>query len=181
VNEQKISEKNNVREERKEKMQDPIADLITAYHEFNAAVIDELHEEPSALEFMRYVAKNRPFVVRGGAKEWKACESWDAAYLSDVMRSEDVQVAVTPYGYVALKKESPSYGVSCLVLFLFSYVAISLFVDNDLVMQTELSSWTTARCCSSNHTRPKRISSTSCNTYSKTVQRPFPRRLRSGM
>jgi hypothetical protein len=90
--------------ERTKKMspQDPIADLITAYHEFNATVIDELHEEPSALEFMRYVAKNRPFVVRGGAKAWKACESWDAAYLSDVMRSEDVQVAVTPYGYVGL-------------------------------------------------------------------------------
>lgn len=80
--------------------QDPIADLITAYHELNASVIDELHEEPSALEFMRYVAKNRPFVVRGGAKSWKACESWDAAYLSDVMRREDVQVAITPYGYV---------------------------------------------------------------------------------
>jgi jumonji domain-containing protein 7 len=81
-------------------MQDPVAGLITTYHELNATVIDELHEEPSALEFMRYVAKNRPFVVRGGAKSWKACESWDAAYLSDVMRSEDVQVAVTPYGYV---------------------------------------------------------------------------------
>jgi jumonji domain-containing protein 7 len=81
---------------------DPIADLITAYHEFNATAIDELHEEPSALEFMRYVAKNRPFVVRGGAKSWKACEAWDATYLSEVMRSEEVQVAVTPYGYVAL-------------------------------------------------------------------------------
>jgi jumonji domain-containing protein 7 len=98
-------------------MQDPIADLITAYHDFNATVIDELHEEPSALEFMRYVAKNRPFVARGGAKEWKACESWDAAYLSDVMRSEDVQVAVTPYGYVALRKKIPSYSVSCFVSF----------------------------------------------------------------
>jgi jumonji domain-containing protein 7 len=81
---------------------DPIADLITTYHEFNATAIDELHEEPSALEFMRYVAKNRPFVVRGGAKSWKACEAWDATYLSEVMRSEEVQVAVTPYGYVAL-------------------------------------------------------------------------------
>ena len=116
-------------------MQDPIEDLITAYHEFNATVIDELHEEPSALEFMRYVAKNRPFVVRGGAKGWKACESWDAAYLSDVMRSEDVQVAVTPYGYVASGRKS--LHTACLVSYLFVVLntTISLFVD-DSVMQT---------------------------------------------
>lgn len=78
--------------------QDPIATLINTYHELNATVIDEFHEEPSALEFMRYVAKNRPFVVRGGAKSWKACEKWDAAYLAKVMKDEEVQVAVTPYG-----------------------------------------------------------------------------------
>jgi hypothetical protein len=107
-----------------EKMQDPIADLITAYHEFNATAIDELHEEPSALEFMRYVAKNRPFVVRGGAKGWKACESWDAAYLSGVMRSEDVQVAITPYGYVALKIPDRNFfrDSACLV---WSWVLLS--------------------------------------------------------
>ncbi|KAM0700748.1 hypothetical protein Q7P35_012469 [Cladosporium inversicolor] len=78
--------------------QDPIVDLITTYHELNATVVDEFHEEPSALEFMRYVAKNRPFVVRGGAKSWEAFEKWDAAYLADVMKDADVQVAVTPYG-----------------------------------------------------------------------------------
>lgn len=78
--------------------QDPIADLISNYHELNATVVDELYEEPSALEFMRYVARNRPFLVRGGAKSWKACETWDATYLAEVMKDEDVQVAVTPYG-----------------------------------------------------------------------------------
>ena len=78
--------------------QDPLADLITTYHELNATVVDEFREEPSALEFMRYVAKNRPFVVRGGAKSWEAFEKWDAAYLADVMKDADVQVAVTPYG-----------------------------------------------------------------------------------
>lgn len=77
---------------------DPIADLITGYHELNAPVVDEFREEPSALEFMRYVAKNRPFIVRGGASSWKAREDWDAAYLADVMQDEEVQVAVTPYG-----------------------------------------------------------------------------------
>lgn len=78
--------------------QEPIADLISNYHELNATVVDELYEDPSALEFMRYVAKNRPFVVRAGAKSWRACETWDAAYLAKVMKDEDVQVAVTPYG-----------------------------------------------------------------------------------
>ncbi|KAM0722345.1 hypothetical protein Q7P37_001786 [Cladosporium fusiforme] len=78
--------------------QDPIADLISTYHELNAPIVDEFHDEPSALEFMRYVAKNRPFVVRGGAKSWKACKEWDAAYLATVLQNEDVQVAVTPYG-----------------------------------------------------------------------------------
>jgi jumonji domain-containing protein 7 len=77
---------------------DPLADLITTYHELNATVVDEFHEEPSALEFMRYVAKNRPFVVRGGAKSWDACEKWNATYLADVMKNAEVQVAVTPYG-----------------------------------------------------------------------------------
>lgn len=78
--------------------QDNLADLITTYHELNATVVDEFHEEPSALEFMRYVAKNRPFVVRGGAKDWKARERWNAAYLAKVMKDAEVQVAVTPYG-----------------------------------------------------------------------------------
>ena len=78
--------------------QNPLADLITTYHELNATIVDELHEEPSALEFMRYVAKNRPFVVRGGAKSWEAFEKWDATYLAEVMKDADVQVAVTPYG-----------------------------------------------------------------------------------
>lgn len=76
----------------------PLADLITTYHELNASVVDEFREEPSPLEFMRYVAKNRPFVVRGGAREWKACRRWDAEYLKSVMAGESVNVAVTPLG-----------------------------------------------------------------------------------
>ncbi|KAK7910853.1 hypothetical protein PG985_013334 [Apiospora marii] len=44
---------------------DPIAELITTYNELNSSVVEELAEEPSPLEFMRYVARNTPFVVRG--------------------------------------------------------------------------------------------------------------------
>ncbi|CCC09961.1 hypothetical protein SMACR_02541 [Sordaria macrospora] len=77
---------------------DPIADLIVTYNELNSSHIEELHEEPSALEFMRFVARNTPFVVRGGAANWKATQTWTAEYLSNFLGDETVNVAVTPYG-----------------------------------------------------------------------------------
>ncbi|KAK4554411.1 hypothetical protein LTR86_008619 [Recurvomyces mirabilis] len=79
-------------------MGDPTASLIEAYHDLNANVVDEPEDEPSALEFMRYVANNRPFVVRKAAIEWQAFEKWDAAHLRKVMAGEDVKVAITPSG-----------------------------------------------------------------------------------
>lgn len=77
---------------------DPIADLLIAYDELNNSFIDELDEEPSALEFMRYVAQNRPFVVRNGAGDWEAIECWDAAYLTEKLGDQGVNVAITPFG-----------------------------------------------------------------------------------
>lgn len=79
-------------------MPDPIANAIDNYHDLNAAVVDELQGEPSPLHFMRYVAKNRPFVARRAADEWKAVQRWDAAYLKDVMGGQQVNIAVTPSG-----------------------------------------------------------------------------------
>ena len=79
-------------------MEDPISRLLETYHELNANVVDELHDEPSALEFMRFVAKNRPFVARQVAVEWQAFEKWDATYLRDVMGKQEVKVAMTPNG-----------------------------------------------------------------------------------
>ncbi|KAG9240571.1 cupin-like domain-containing protein [Calycina marina] len=77
---------------------DPTAELITTYNELNSPVIDELTEPPSALEFMRFVAKNRPFVVRGGASNWSAAETWNIATLKKWLKGQDVTVAVTPNG-----------------------------------------------------------------------------------
>ncbi|KAK0670497.1 putative phospholipase [Cercophora samala] len=77
---------------------DPIAELIENYNELNSSVIEELTEEPSPLEFMRYVAKNTPFVVRGAAKDWKATKDWNVNFLKDFLKDETVNVAVTPYG-----------------------------------------------------------------------------------
>lgn len=79
-------------------MADPIATLIETYHELNASVIDELDEEPSPLEFMRYVARNTPFIVRGAALNWTASKQWDARYLQEAMAGQQVNVAVTPLG-----------------------------------------------------------------------------------
>ncbi|KAF2838292.1 Clavaminate synthase-like protein [Patellaria atrata CBS 101060] len=75
-----------------------IAELITSYNELNFDSIDELSEEPSPLDFMRYVARNRPFVVRDGAATWTARKKWNKTYLKSAMGDSDVNVAITPFG-----------------------------------------------------------------------------------
>ncbi|KAK1070176.1 hypothetical protein LTR74_004328 [Friedmanniomyces endolithicus] len=79
-------------------MADPLTNLIGTYHELNAAVVDELDEQPSALEFMRHVAANRPFVVRRAIRDWPAFRKWDANYLRQLIGKEEVKVAITPLG-----------------------------------------------------------------------------------
>lgn len=76
----------------------PIETLLTTYNELNSASIETLYEEPSPLEFMRYVARNTPFVVRGAASSWKACQEWNAEYLKTALKDAQVNVAVTPFG-----------------------------------------------------------------------------------
>ncbi|KAF1826946.1 Clavaminate synthase-like protein [Dissoconium aciculare CBS 342.82] len=72
--------------------------LIETYHELNSSTVDELPTIPTALGFHRYVAKNRPFIVRNGARDWKATRLWNAKYLRETMRSRKVKVAITPLG-----------------------------------------------------------------------------------
>lgn len=83
-----------------EPVADPLAELLIGYNELNASVVDELLEEPSPLEFMRYVSKNTPFVVRGGASTWTATKTWNLRHLNDLLRDQTVNVAVTPKGFV---------------------------------------------------------------------------------
>lgn len=73
-------------------------DLIASYHDLNPTSIDVLSEEPSPLEFMRYVARNRPFVVKKGAADWKARKRWNVDYLKQVMEGQIVNVSLTPHG-----------------------------------------------------------------------------------
>lgn len=82
--------------------QDPITELLMSYNDLNGSSIEELFEEPSALEFMRFVARKRPFVIRRGASDWKATKSWSVSVLKDVLQNQSVNVAVTPKGYVII-------------------------------------------------------------------------------
>ena len=77
---------------------DPVVELLTTYNELNSSSIDELTEIPSALEFSRYVGRNRPFVVRQGARDWKAARIWNPKVLKERMRGMSDSVAVTPEG-----------------------------------------------------------------------------------
>lgn len=77
---------------------DKVRELIVSYNELNSSAIEELFEEPSPLEFMRFVAKNTPFVVRGGARDWPAARQWNVEYLREALRGHRVNVAITPYG-----------------------------------------------------------------------------------
>ena len=82
-------------------IQRAIANATETYHDLNANIVDELAEVPSPLEFLRFVHKNRPFIVRNAATEWDAYAKWDADYLRKVTGNQHVQVAITPYGYVS--------------------------------------------------------------------------------
>ena len=78
---------------------DPIITLLTTFSELNSSQIEELDELPSALEFMRYVSLNRPFVVRGGVSDWEAVQAWNIETLKKAMDGQMVNVAITPNGY----------------------------------------------------------------------------------
>ncbi|KAI9820976.1 MAG: hypothetical protein M1832_003448 [Thelocarpon impressellum] len=76
----------------------PLSALLTTYHDLNASQCAAFSAAPTPLEFMRHVALNRPFVVRGGAGEWPALRRWDEAYLRAKIGARSVEVAVTPDG-----------------------------------------------------------------------------------
>ncbi|KAG9514426.1 phospholipase A2, partial [Aureobasidium melanogenum] len=97
-------------QEKASKLDTAVRELITTYDELNPTVVDELWEEPSALEFLHYVARNRPFVVRKGAQDWTAVQKWDSHYLLNVLGHSLVNVAITPFGNAdaVLKEEDGS-------------------------------------------------------------------------
>ncbi|OAA45254.1 Transcription factor jumonji/aspartyl beta-hydroxylase [Beauveria brongniartii RCEF 3172] len=90
-------------------VKDAIEHLITTFGELNSSSIEELDCEPSPLDFMRYVARNTPFVVRGGASSWRAFNKWDKDYLLSALAGQSVNVAVTPHGNADAPTVSPAH------------------------------------------------------------------------
>ncbi|KAM3500032.1 hypothetical protein MY10362_006767 [Beauveria mimosiformis] len=90
-------------------IKDAIEHLITTFGELNSSSIEELDCEPSPLDFMRHVARNTPFVVRGGASSWRAFNKWDKDYLLSALAGQSVNVAVTPHGNADAPTASPAH------------------------------------------------------------------------
>jgi jumonji domain-containing protein 7 len=80
--------------------QSALRELIATFNDLNIPAVEDFDEEPSPLEFMRFVARNTPFVVRGGASSWPSAHKWSPEYLKSVLHGQTVNVAVTPHGYV---------------------------------------------------------------------------------
>ena len=76
-----------------------IEEMLITYYELNGG-IDVLHECPSPLEFMRYVGKNRPFMVREGCSAWPAVRKWSVSHLQTTLTDTPIKVAITPSGLV---------------------------------------------------------------------------------
>ena len=72
--------------------------LLETYFETNSDNIDYMIDNPSPLQFIKYVAKNRPFVVKGGCSTWPAVRKWNSNYLVQVMGDAEVDIAETPQG-----------------------------------------------------------------------------------
>ncbi|KAM0156855.1 hypothetical protein ACHAQE_006180 [Botrytis cinerea] len=114
---------------------DPITDLLTTYNELNSSTITILDEAPSALEFMRFVALNRPFIVRGFASDWKATSTWSLSHLRSTLSSHEVNVAVTPHG----NADSPTLNDDGELVFVKPWEESQSFPDFvDFVSQQEL-------------------------------------------
>ncbi|KYK54305.1 Transcription factor jumonji/aspartyl beta-hydroxylase [Drechmeria coniospora] len=95
-------------------MEASLDELVSNYNELNGSTVEELDAEPSPLEFMRFVSRNVPFIVRGGAASWKAVRDWNYGHLTSVLQGQPVNVAVTPYGNADSPTFSPEH--DCTVL-----------------------------------------------------------------
>lgn len=74
--------------------------LIKDYQQLNSRSVPELSHTPSTAEFSKFVAANRPLVIRGEGKrrQLPALELWTDDYLIGKMGGREVEVAVSPSG-----------------------------------------------------------------------------------
>ena len=74
-------------------------DMLSAYHDINGVQVDEIYKVPSPLEYLRYVGRSRPFILRQvGLRDWPALQRWSVSYLKERMGDAVVNIAVTPNG-----------------------------------------------------------------------------------
>lgn len=117
-------------------LHETLHELLTTYNELNSATIDELHHEPSPLEFMRYVSRNTPFVVRGAAR-WKAHQHWSPDYLKRELSGQRVNVAVTPLGNADAPTFSPAHGKAVVAKPLEEEQPFDEFLDYVIQQETD--------------------------------------------
>ncbi|GAA5822047.1 hypothetical protein JCM11251_004839 [Rhodosporidiobolus azoricus] len=73
--------------------------LVQDYQSLNPSSVPELITPPTSLEFSRFVAANRPVVVRGvGLGRVRALDVWSDDYLVERLEEKEVQISVSPFG-----------------------------------------------------------------------------------
>ncbi|GAA5892646.1 cupin-like domain-containing protein [Sporobolomyces salmoneus] len=73
---------------------------VRSYQEYNSSTCTELSSTPSPLEFHRFVAANRPVVIRrqGYRDRVAALKNWTDRYLVETMEDRQVNISVDPTG-----------------------------------------------------------------------------------
>ena len=95
---EKIIDRHGVHESSEPDLPRSVAKMLQTYYEINADSVDEFTQEPTPLEFMKYVHRNRPFIVRGGCADWPAVRKWNLDYLLQKVGASTVEIAETPRG-----------------------------------------------------------------------------------
>ncbi|KND93540.1 hypothetical protein TOPH_01709 [Tolypocladium ophioglossoides CBS 100239] len=92
-----------------------LKELISTFSELNSSAVEELDSEPSPLELMRFVARNTPFVIHGGASSWKARQKWNSSYLDLLCKARQSTLPSLHMGmhslflWIWLFKRRPTY------------------------------------------------------------------------
>ncbi|GAA6037845.1 hypothetical protein JCM8097_005067 [Rhodosporidiobolus ruineniae] len=73
--------------------------FVRDYQSLNPSTAAELSSPPTPLEFSRFVASNRPVVIRGGGSGVvPALDRWSDSYLEAKLEGKEVEISVSPSG-----------------------------------------------------------------------------------
>jgi jumonji domain-containing protein 7 len=65
------------------------------YQDLNSSTVDFVDQIPSSVEFSRFVASNRPLIIRGRQKHQLALKKWSNDYLLQSMGENLVEIGVS--------------------------------------------------------------------------------------